>query len=289
MEQKYFNKWEFDSIIKLMDTNPYKAKREFEEYLNEYPQDYLAYAYYASTLIILQEYKEAEKMLKKAEYLMNQDNHYANNFEKVKTTNENIVFDKLKLLTYQGKYRELINIYDYARVKLRGDKDIESVLLYCQKQIGEAKQNRETGQSYIFRQILEYDEKDFLHHIKKHLADFNSTLDNPNKNVFVPDFPIKDVVKEIRNNIPSDKKLCPGFYDDIYFFKYDKCGRVDNRLVDYIKVVCFHNTSDIITILPVEFGEYIPHVDLNYMVEEKPVKEIKRKSAIEKFNQRFKR
>ena len=78
-------------------------------------------------------------------------------------------------------------------------------------------------------------------------------------------------------------------YDDTYIFKYDKCGRVGNRLVDYINVVCFHNTRDIITVLPVNYGENLPHVDLNYMIEDKPQKEIKRVSAVEKFNKRFKR
>ena len=87
----------------------------------------------------------------------------------------------------------------------------------------------------------------------------------------------------------EDNKLCSGFYDDTYIFKYNKCGRVDNRLVDYINVVCFHNTHDIITILPVNCGEHMPHVNLNYMIEDKPQKEIKRISAVEKFNKRFKR
>ena len=41
--------------------------------------------------------------------------------------------------------------------------------------------------------------------------------------------------------------------------------------------------------LPVDFGEELPHVDLSYMIEEKPVKETKRESAIERFNRRFKR
>ena len=35
MEAKYFNTWEFDQAANLVKTNPYEAKRKFEEYLEK--------------------------------------------------------------------------------------------------------------------------------------------------------------------------------------------------------------------------------------------------------------
>ena len=60
------------------------------------------------------------------------------------------------------------------------------------------------------------------------------------------------------------------------------------KITDYFKVICFHNTSNFITMLPVAEGEFLPHVDLNYMLSESNHK-VKIKSQIDKFNQRYKR
>lgn len=135
--------------------------------------------------------------------------------------------------------------------------------------------------------MIEYRESDFLDHIKKHMADYNSSLINPNPNIFVPDFPLEEVLEEIKKYIPSDKRLFPGFYEDVYHFKYEHCGRENNRLVNFFKVVCFNDTQDIITICPISYGDELPYVDLSYMKKEETKKEIKRPSALEKFNRRY--
>lgn len=289
MELKYYDEWEFLQAIDLIESNPFKAKEKLEEYLGKYPKDYSAYSYYSSLLITLNKFDEAEKMIEKAEWLIKQDNKYSSYSKKTKLVEGDLLFDKFRLLAYNGKYRKLCSLYSSMNFRLKENRNIERVVFFCQTRIGKVTKNRDSGQTYMHRQIIEYNEEDFWRHIQKHLADHNSTLQYPNKNVFVPNFPVKKVVVEIKKNLLEENKLCPGFIDDTYYFKYDECGREDNRLVNYIKVICFHNTTDIITILPVEHGENFPHVDLNYMIVEKSSKEIKRASAIEKFNQRFKR
>ena len=92
----------------------------------------------------------------------------------------------------------------------------------------------------------------------------------------------------MKKYIPSDKKLYWGFYDNIYYFKYDGCGRDNTKLVNYIKVVCLDDTNNIITICPVVGSDNMPHIDLNYIKKEEPVK-VKVKSQIDKFNQRYNR
>ena len=52
--------------------------------------------------------------------------------------------------------------------------------------------------SYLFRQIVSYDENDFIDHIKKHTADSNCDKDDPNKNIFSTDFPVDKIIDEIK-------------------------------------------------------------------------------------------
>ena len=103
---------------------------------------------------------------------------------------------------------------------------------------------------YLFRQIINYDEGDFLYHIQKHTADFNKDLDTPNPAIFNTEFPINQVIESIKSYIPSSKRLFTGFYEDTYIFKYDCCGRVDNKSTNYFRVICFHDTNNIITMYP---------------------------------------
>ena len=68
----------------------------------------------------------------------------------------------------------------------------------------------------------------------------------------------------------------------------NECGRVDNKLANYFKVVCLHDTKDFITMCPVLEGENLPYIDINYLKEEKETSKVKRISQTEKFYQRYK-
>ena len=91
---------------------------------------------------------------------------------------------------------------------------------------------------------------------------------------------------EIKKYIPSDKIFYPGFYEDLYVFRYDRCGKEKNKTTDFIKVYAFHNTTDLITIVPASSLDNMPYVDLNYMIENDNAN-VKRLSQIDRFNKRF--
>ena len=194
---------------------------------------------------------------------------------------------KLRLLSYQEKYNEL---YQYCLNHLQEikDSDLNRTFFYSKKKVGMIDFNRREKNSYIFRQIIKYEESDFLEHIKRHLADYNKDSDEPNACIFSSNFPIEDILKEIKKYIPSDKRLYPSDFDNLYTFKYDGCGKVNNKTTDYFKVICFHNTQDIITFYPATDCEELPYIDLNYLNTNKNTK-VKRLSQTEKFNQRYKR
>jgi len=165
--------------------------------------------------------------------------------------------------------------------------ELTPLILLCKKKLNKLNSDPQNNIPYIYKQIIDYKESEFLKHIKKHMADYNQDVDNPNKNIFAPNFPINEIIEEIKKYIPSNKKICPGFYEDIYIFKYDYCGRADNKIVDYFKVVTFNNTTEFITMLPVENAEYLPYIDLNYLKKEDSNNKIKKLSQIDKFNQRY--
>lgn len=287
MKKDYFNKLEFKKAISIIEVNPLESKLRFEAYINNYPEDYYAYVYYIGTLITLKEFDKAEDMFNELNTKFKRNGHFCNQTEKLKLLKQSISFAKLRLLVSQGKYEEAINLF-YEPFNFSNDIDLNSVIYYCNKQLGKTIiQNRES-KSYLIRQIMEYKESDFKDHIKKHSDDFNINSENPNGSIFNPDFPIKNIIEEIKKYIPScDKKICPGFYEDVYIFKYDECGRDNGKLVDYFKVICFNNTQEFITMYPVDKCENLPIIDINYLNTNNKQK-VKRMSQIERFNKKYK-
>ena len=192
------------------------------------------------------------------------------------------------LFGYFEKYDELYKLYLDNKAYIDNSKlNLQYINFYCRKKMGLSNNGRKNMVSgYMYGQMEEYSEGKFLEHIKKHMADYNMGLDKPNDNIFAPDFPIEKIVSEAKKYIPSDKGLFPGFLEDDYVFKYDSCGRDRNRVVDYFKVICFHNTSDFITMCPVYGYERYPYIDLNYIKKDDDIK-IKRRSQLDKFNSRY--
>lgn len=286
MRKDYFNKLEFKKAIEIIEVNPLESKLRFEAYINKYPEDYYAYVYYIGALITLKEFDKAENMFNELNIKFKRNGHFCNQTEKLKLLKQNISFAKLRLLVNQGKYNEAINLF-YEPFQFANDIDLRSVIYYCNKQLGKAIVENRESKSYLIRQIMEYKESDFKDHIKKHSDDFNINSENPNESIFNPDFPFKEIIEELKKYIPSNDKTCPGFYEDVYIFKYNECGRDNGKLVDYFKVVCFNNTQKFITMYPVDKCENLPIIDVNYLNTNNKQK-VKRMSQIERFNKKYK-
>ena len=288
MKVQHFDCWEFRHIFHLVETNPYSAKEQMKEYLDSYPNDHSAYTYYAYILIVLGYFEEAENILEYVKKTYINDQYFMKDQKKVDLIKENIIFNTFKLLSYQERYEEL---YNFCKENMRVIRklSLNSLDFYCKRKLGIPFRESKERFSYLFRQISEYSEERFLEHIKKHMADFNQEEKNPNEFIFVPDFPIEKVLCEVKRNVGSNKKLYSGFYEDLYVFKYNNCGRVKNKLVNYFRVVAIHGTDNFITMFPTDDCETLPHIDLNYLLQEEDKPKVKRLSQIDKFNQRYKR
>lgn len=282
---------EFKQALSYMEINPLIAKAEFETYLEKYPEDYSAYPYYASLLITLQQLPEAEKILNFIKITATQDKQYTNNFNKINNLKKSIFFTQLKLLAYQEKYDEVYQLY-LTHLQEAKILNIQHILFYCKKKLGKLNNyQRNDIDSYLRKQIIEYKESDFLEHIQKHLTtkeeNYNKNITETSDSIFIANFPINEVIKEIKKYIPSDKRLYPGFFQDLYIFKYNGCGRDRNKVVDYFKVICFHNTMNFITMLPTSQVQDLPYIDLNYLINISQNSKTKRLSQIEKFNKKY--
>ena len=285
MDSKYFDTLYFKKIADNRKYNPYEANRLFENYIKNYPNDYVAYIYYASNLISIQKFDEAKKVISFIEHKLENDKYFIKYPNKLKLTKKDLLFNKLRLLMLEEKWSEahsliINNLKAISELKING-----VVLFYCEYKMGLIEIKRNEDNPYIFRQIIQYSEEDFLDHIQKHLSQ-EEDANIINNNVFIPDFPITNVINEIKKYIPSNKRISHGFFDDSYYFQYNACGRQNGKLVDYIKVPCFKSSDNIITLFPTSKCEHMPLIDLNYLQEQSYSR--KRISQIDKFNTKYK-
>ena len=285
---KYYNESAFQYAIDLLENDPFHAKLRFKAYIEKYPKDYYARAYYALLLTRLCEFDEAEAEYDYIKIKSQNDHFYICNQNDLRGFHYNMILVKMKILAYHEKYQELLDFIYKNRDQVHPE-DIKYISYYCRIRLGIIDKNIETS-SYRFLQTYNYNEKLFQEHIKKHLKSHIDDVDKPSGCVFNEDFPIEKVIAEIKKYIPSDKKLFPGYFDNTYFFKYDSCGMVDGTRTNYFTVVCFQNTSNFITLYPTLDCDKLPYVDLNYIRDlEEDKSKVKRLSQIDKFNMRYNR
>lgn len=286
MANIYYDKWEFEKALDCMNTNPQEARLKFEKYLEKYPEDFSAYTYYSTTLCLLGEFDETEKTLDFIEENFKNFKIFSTDKAKSKLLLKSILYNKIKLLCYKGEYQEIHSLF-HKHFDLLNTDDLKPTIFYTKKQLGLLDLNRREPNAYMYRQIVRYEESDFLEHIKKHLDKYNIDVEEPNKSIFSPNFPFEDVLKEVKKYIPSEKRIYPGYFENIYVFKYDECGRDNKKITNYFKVICFDKTADIITMCPSNDCENLPYIDLNYMVKDNEQPKVKRLSRIERFEIRL--
>ena len=286
MKELFYNRWEFLQAYDLIRYDPIQSIQLFEEYIKKYPNDYSAQNCYVFLLIVLGNTKEANEFLNSMEQSIYYNSRFCNHFDKIEFVDKGIFLNKIRILSRMGDYKELYAYY-MRNQHLFDDHELLLVPFYCRNMLGLLKDGKEYS-SYLYGQIANYSNDEFLKHIERHTADYNKDLDEPNSSIFTASFPLNKVLDEIKKYIPSDKGLGYGFFEDTYVFRYDECGRNKNKLTDFFKVVCFHDNNNLITMCPSERCENLPYTDLNYLIKQDNPK-VKSISQIEKFNRRYRR
>lgn len=289
MENLYFNKHLSEKNSRLIKRNPYLAREKYEDYLKEYPLDYNSWCIYISVLISLGELELSERNLNQIENIIASDKKYLSDpkFRYIKS--RDLFYCKTRLLSYMHKYQELYDIirYDENRYFVIDMGFYKSLVLYCRKNLGKSIDQSYVDDSYFCNQIVDYSYDRMKAHINEHTADYNSLLDIPESSVFSSSFPLDVVLEKLDDLIDSKNRLCLGFFDDTYYFKLDDCGRENDRNTNYFKVVCFHDSKNIITMCPIEHAENLPFVDLNFLVQRHDSSKVKCISARDRFNRRY--
>ena len=283
--KNYFNTLEFDKANNIKWINPELSLKLFNEYFKKYPYDYSSYPFYIDLLINLNYLNKARDLKNKVSKMVKMDTIYQNNIDKVMHLNYGMLYVEIRFLIIDGKYEEAMELaIKYENVLTNIDKglNIKGILFYCRKKLGLLDPDKRDNNCYLFRQILDYRDDDFIRHVQKHLG----MTDEENLCVFNSDFPFSKVFDEIKKLIPNDKRLRCGLFDNKYFFKFDNCGRNNYKITDYFEVIALLDSCELITMFPTNISGNIPFIDLNYLKENDVVME-KRISQIDKFYKRY--
>lgn len=281
----YYDRYELKKILTDKLKKPKETIIRLNDYLKKHPYDYISYINLSELLLYVGEVEEADRVLEKVRHLCLNDRDYDSTTKR--DWFEHIYKSvKLRIIIRQGDYRRVLDYYSKYEDRFN-KKKLSYVKLYAEKQLGINKKLYDSD-TYLFKQIKEYDYDRFLDHVIKHTSNNFEDEDEEVSSVFCPDFPLIEAVTEVKNKISTAPALFSRYVDDTYIFRYDDCGRVLYKLQDYFKVICLAGTKDIITMFPCNDCEKLPSVDLNYLkTGPKEEKKIKKLTAIEKFNKRY--
>ena len=130
---------------------------------------------------------------------------------------------------------------------------------------------------YSEEQIINYNKKSAIDHIKKHHGEDSAYISYFNNNN-----DIEKIFNEISDYIIEKKPYYSGVYDVYIVHLNDiKMGSIYNEKLNDISIITLPNTKNIITMYPVNKVDE----NLNDVEQEKP--KTKRLSQIDKFNKKY--
>ncbi len=271
-----YNSHTLHHIVKHIKYNPYYALTRLEEYIETFYEDYYAYLCYIKTLIDVGAFEEAMSIIEFVE------SAFPNKVD------SNLYYHKIRIYSFLGNYETAYQIYtDYKEDFLKIDNRTANFEVIYNKKVHNNVERSFAQSRYLYNQIAEYSHDDFINHISKHLASNNQNDKSPNPAIFNPDFPIEQVIEELKTIIPNDKRTYFNFSENFYVFKYDNCGKINNKNTDYFRVVTLHNTNKLITMYPMRSGAVLPYTDLNYLYHQEDKPKVKTLTRTEIFNQKY--
>ena len=275
LEKKFYDNNQYQKILKLCtEYRLYEAINKFEIYFQKCPNDISGYAYYIETLMKLGKLDKAVEIFNQIRVEENTTIH----------AKEELLRIKLRLLMLNEEYDKAYQfLLQYQSLFDKNKWATGALSCFLKKQLGILTdlEKEEFSKKYLLRQIIFYNEGDVLTHL---YSSYQGTLENTNSVQFVEDFQLKDMYERLRKMIPNQDKIYDDVISDKYIFKYDACGHVNSKLVDYFAVVAIKNTNDIFTMYPCS---YKPDIKVPDLTPEISKEKTKRMSQIDKFNQRY--
>lgn len=280
--KSYFNNEEYIYIKSFLRTNPSEALIRTEEYIKKYPNDYIAGVFYSKVLKVLGSFSEALYVLGNIEERYTSNKKLFNDFAKYNIIEEKVLYNKLRCLSYLEDFDKVEELLNENRKYLINPKFgyFGNLVKYSKME------NINFNASYRLEQLFNYSDEEFLSHISKHM--YSRVEDYDVISTFNEDFPFDKVFYEVKKKILFCKAYYFGTYEDVYIFKYDKCGVTSGRVSDYFLVITFHNTNKYISMYPCNSSSNFNYVYLNYL-KIPSTSNVKRLSQIDKFNMKYKK
>lgn len=280
--KSYFNNEEYIYVKSFLRTNPSEALIRTEEYIKKYPNDYIAGVFYSKVLKVLGSFSEALYVLGNIEERYTSNKKLFNDFAKYNIIEEKVLYNKLRCLSYLEDFDKVEKLLNENRKYL-----INPKFWYFGNLVKYSKmENINFNARYRLEQLFNYSDEEFLSHISKHM--YSRVEDYDVISTFNEDFPFDKVFYEVKKKILFSKAYYFGTYEDVYIFKYDKCGVTNGKVSDYFLVITFHNTNKYISMYPCNSSSNFNYVDLNYLKIPSTCN-VKRLSQIDKFNMKYKK
>ena len=105
MANKHFNENAFEYALNYIDKNPYEAKIRFEEYLEKYPNDYYARAYYVLLLERIGLFDLAQEEYDYIEKMIIVDTSFSKSGKRTSSIKYILSLAKIRLLAFHEKYQ----------------------------------------------------------------------------------------------------------------------------------------------------------------------------------------
>lgn len=265
MAKEFFNQVYFDKIQKNCWLNPISSLADIENYIEQYPKDYMAQYLLVKQLILLEKYEEAEKLLEETDKRVNE--HIINDEHRKNTLKMSLAYCKTKLDLVKGDWEQALKDAKFYEATVKStdhtlsESTASNIVPFVIYKLGKER----SIQNYYSDQLYDYSFELFKSHVKENHQDENPEIDDQSK---FYDYIDTDVIfDEAKRLLPSFKRYFKGVSDESIFIKYDSCGRSRNKDSNFIEICIAYGTDMMITSYPKrEIGEY-EYLDFNYLKE----------------------
>jgi len=273
-----------EKIVALLAIKNYEEAYNYIMKLPEHKKHPYLYEYYMKKFDFLRAYQEIEKIEKEKKKIYKKYDYYyytgdIKKAEEMSCKMLSNVCDSKNLVYFlncslrKDSFEEFKMKYTMLEEYLNKD-DMSVRLLECFAKKETIKREKTT---YSEKQIINYNKKKAIQHIKSHhgensvyISYFNSNND------------IEKIFNEISDYIVDKKPYYSGVYD-VYIVHLNniKMGSIYNKKLNDISIITLPNTKNILTMYPVDMVDE----DLNDVEKEPP--KTKRLSQIDKFNKKY--
>ena len=273
-----------EKITALLTLKNYDEAYKYIMKLPENKKHSFLYEYYMKKFDFSKAYQEIEKIKKEKIKLLKKYDYYyyTGDIEKAEEMSckmlssicdsKNLVYF-LNCSLRKDSFEEFKMKYNILEEYLRKD-DMTVRLLECFARKENIKREKTI---YSEEQIINYNKKSAIDHIKKHHGEDSAYISYFNNNN-----DIEKIFNEISDYIIEKKPYYSGVYDVYIVHLNDiKMGSIYNEKLNDISIITLPNTKNIITMYPVNKEDE----NLNDVEQEKP--KTKRLSQIDKFNKKY--